>query len=87
MKVDQEALDNMEVLIPRISESIAYFEAAEIPVCPSCGSDDTASVQVGIVSMSIHIASATTKFKLVPNMKDKKADYYCNSCQTFFNSP
>jgi hypothetical protein len=56
----------------------------ELPSCPHCGSGDTASVQVGIIGRTIYIAGSTRKFKLVPNMKDKKGKYFCNDCKKYF---
>ena len=83
LKVDKETLDRMEVLYPAIVQSIQYFENAALPTCIYCGSEDTADVQVGIIGRTIHIASATTKFELIPN-GPKPGAFWCNACEKFF---
>ena len=70
---------------PGITEQLRQFEKAELPSCPHCGSDDTASVQVGIIGRTIWLAASTKKFKLVPNMVDKQGNYFCNECKKFFD--
>ena len=85
LKVDQETLDEMEQQHHGIIKTIMFFENAELPVCSHCGSSNTADVQVGIIGRTIYIASATSKFKLVPNVPDKKGKYFCNECGKFFD--
>ena len=70
---------------PDITEQIRRFAEADLPSCPHCGSEDTASVQVGMVGRAITIAASTTKVKLVPNAKDKLGIYFCNECGKYFN--
>ena len=68
--------ENMEDSYPDITEQIRRFAEAELPSCPHCGSDNTASVQVGIIGRAITIAASTPKVKLVPNAKDKLGLYF-----------
>jgi hypothetical protein len=70
---------------PGVEEQLRRFKEAELPPCPHCGSSDTASVQVGVIGRTIYLAASTKKFKLVPNMKDKLGDYFCNECGKFFD--
>jgi len=83
IKVDQKTLDHMERLFPGILDNISQFEDAKLPACPRCGSGDTADVQCGVIGRTIHIAAATTKFKLIPN-PPKPGEYFCNGCKRFF---
>jgi hypothetical protein len=76
---------SLEERYPGITEQIRQFENAELPPCPHCGSEDTASVQVGIIGRTINIASYTRKFYLVPNMSDRKGKYHCRQCRKFFD--
>jgi len=84
IKVDEKTLDQMENQHPGIKETILYFENAKLPSCPHCGSENTADVQCGIIGRTIYIATATTKFKLIPN-PPKPGSYFCNNCKEFFN--
>lgn len=83
LKIDQEALDHIESQYPGIGEAIRNREEATLPVCALCGSEDTAEVGVGIVGYSINLAAATTTFKLIPN-GPRPGEYFCNSCEKFF---
>jgi hypothetical protein len=85
LKINKETLDKMESQHECIIEQIMRFENALLPSCPHCGSNDTADVQVGIIGQTIQIATATTKFKLVPNIKDRLGKYFCNECKKFFD--
>jgi hypothetical protein len=82
LKMDQEALDYVEVQYPGIGTSIRNREEATLPVCTLCGSEYTAKVGVGIGGHSINLAAATTKFKLIPNCP-KPGTYFCNACNKF----
>lgn len=62
------------------------FSRLVVPKCPSCGSGSTATVQVGIVGLSIRLAATCHKFKLIPN-GPKPGDWYCKSCSTYFDVP
>ncbi len=84
LKINQEALDHIELQYPGIDKSIRNREEAALPVCSLCGSEDTAEVGVGLVGYSINLAAATTKFKLIPN-GPKPGTYFCNSCNKFFD--
>lgn len=84
LKIDKEALDQMEEQHPGIGETILRFEEAALPVCPRCGSENTADVQCGIIGRTIYIAAATTKLRLIAN-GPKPGKYFCNTCNEFFN--
>jgi hypothetical protein len=62
-------------------DMIVQYENAILPPCPFCGAWHTAQVSAGIVSRSIHLAAATTKFTIRPNPKGK---FICNECGEFF---
>jgi len=83
--IDEETIAKAELQYPGFRESLLRFDAKIIPPCPSCKSEDTASVTVGVVGRSIAFAVATSKLKLVPNRRGKE-DLYCNNCNTFFKS-
>jgi hypothetical protein len=83
LKVNDKTIDRMEEQHPGIKEQIFRFENAELPPCSHCGSEDTADVQVGIIGRTIYIASATSKFTLIPN-GPKPGSYRCNSCKKYF---
>jgi hypothetical protein len=70
---------------PGVTEQLRRFEEAVLPSCPHCGSEDTASVQVGIIGRTMELAASTRKFKLVPNMVNKLGKYFCNECENFFD--
>ena len=78
-------LANIEENYPGITEQIRRFVEAELPSCPYCGSEATASVQVGLTGRASAIAAATTKVKLVPHAKDKLGAYFCSACGKYFN--
>ena len=77
-------MDRMECGYPGIKAEILAFEAAETPPCKFCASADTAKVQCGLVGRSMNIATATSKFKLLPNAP-KDGKFYCNRCDKFFS--
>ena len=58
--------------------------AMEVPPCTHCGVGDTASVQVGVVWITILMASTCPKFTLIPN-EPKPGNWFYNSCQRFFD--
>ena len=82
---DAREATNIEDDYPDITEQIRRFAEAELPSCPHCGSNKTASVQVGMIGRALTIAESTTKVKLVPNAKDKLGIYFCNECGKYFN--
>lgn len=83
IKITEEVIREMEQQHPGITRTIWYFENMEIPACPTCGSGNTASVQVGIIGRTIYLAAATSKFHLTPN-GPKKGEYFCNVCHRYF---
>ncbi len=84
LKVDQKTLDKMESQYEGILKTIMYFENADLPVCPLCGSSDTADVQCGIIGRTIYLATATTKVTLVPS-SPAPGTYFCNECRKYFD--
>ena len=86
LNVDKETLNSLEEKYPGIIASIRRFEAAELPACSLCGSEDTADVQCGVIGRTINIAAATSKIKLIAN-GPKEGEYFCNTCDRFFGTP
>ena len=84
LRIDQKRIDELEKQYPEIAKDILGFEDAILPSCAHCDSEDTATVQVGVVGRTINIALATTKFRLIPN-GPKKGKYFCHSCKEFFD--
>ncbi len=62
------------------------FEAMEVPPCSRCGARDTASVQVGVIGLTIRLAATCRKFKLIPN-GPKPGEWFCHACGKFFDVP
>ena len=60
------------------------FSRMKVPPCSLCGSKDTASVQVGVVGITIRLAATCQKFKLIPN-GPPKGEWFCNHCEKFFD--
>lgn len=84
IRVTEWELDYLEARRPGVKELILRFENAVLPPCPHCGSAHTADVQVGVIGLTISIACATTKFKLLPN-HPVPGPYFCNDCQRYFD--
>jgi len=82
LKISQKELRRMGKKSPGLIDDITYFEQMDIPPCPRCKSANTASVQVGVISRTMSIACATTKFKLIMNGSPGK--YFCNDCERYF---
>lgn len=85
IKISQEEIEIMEHRYPGIKEQIQHFEAMDLPACPICGSDDTASVQAGVIGRTVLISAATTKFHLMANYNGK-GKFFCNICKKQFRS-
>ena len=83
IKITEVQLKSMEEQRPGITEQILRFEHADLPACPTCGSVDTASVQVGVMGRTINIGAATTKIHLMLNGNDEGI-YFCNVCRKQF---
>ena len=81
---DKSRLEKLERDYPGITSSIMHFDEAELPLCARCGSDETASVQIGIIGRTIAIAGMTKKFRLIAN-GPRPATYYCRKCKKYFN--
>lgn len=67
-------------------EQYRRFTQMEVPPCPRCGTSNTASVQVGVIGLTIRLAATCSKFKLIPN-GPKPGNWFCNSCGKFFDVP
>lgn len=67
-------------------EQYRRFTQMEVPACTHCSSGNTASVQVGVIGITIRLAATCPKFKLIPN-GPKPGNWFCKSCQQFFNIP
>ena len=67
LRIDEKTIAHVERQYSGFKEVLLRFESATLPAYPHCGSANTASVQVGLVGITINLAAATTKFKLVPN--------------------
>lgn len=85
IKVPTSTIEHMEENYKGITEQIWRFENAQLPPCPFCGSENTASVQVGVIGRTIHILAATSKFHLILN-GPKEGNYFCNACRKYFDS-
>jgi hypothetical protein len=81
---DKERLNKLENDYPGITDNIMYFEEAELPACTHCGSNDTASVQIGIIGRTIAIVSMTRKFYLIPN-GPAPGKYFCRTCKKYYD--
>lgn len=67
-------------------EQYRRFTNMEVPPCTRCGSGATASVQVGVIGITIRLAATCPKFKLIPN-GPKPGQWFCQSCGKFFDVP
>jgi len=65
-------------------ELYARFMGMDVPPCTQCGSHNTASVQVGVIGLTIRLAATCLKFKLIGN-GPRPGNWFCNSCQQFFD--
>ncbi len=83
LRFTEEHLEEIERQYPGLRETVHHCEEAALPSCAHCGSADTAAVGIGIVGYSIHLAAATTKYKLLANGPAPGA-YFCNACERFF---
>lgn len=83
LRVTEEQLEYLDRRRPGVRQLVMQFENADLPPCPRCGSADTARVQVGVVGVTISIACATTKIKLLANGGDARGSYWCNACERF----
>ena len=84
LKVDKAWIRAAERMYAGFRQELDDAESSDIPPCPACGSTNTARVAAGVIGRTIHLAAATTKFKLVPNRK--RADFYCNACDRYFGA-
>lgn len=83
LRISKKEMEHAEGMYPGIAKQIRTFEAAVLPACAHCGSDNTADVQCGVIGRTMCIASATTKFKLLMN-GPLPGRYFCNACRKYF---
>lgn len=83
LKIDEKRVAQVEMRYSSFGEILLRFESATLPVCSHCKSANTANVQVGCVGITINLAAATTKFKLISN-GPKPGKFFCNTCNEFF---
>jgi hypothetical protein len=81
---DNSRLEKWERDYPGIGDQIERYQKAELPPCPRCGSESTAVVGVGAVGRAILLSSMCSKYKLIGN-GPKPGEYFCNSCQRYFD--
>ena len=88
LRYSEKQLRRVETNYAGVRESIEYYEAMDIPTCPSCASDDTALIQVGLIGRTMTIAGGTTKFKLIPYRREPKwkKKFFCRACEETFGS-
>jgi hypothetical protein len=84
MRVDECTINEWERLYPGIRETILHFENSNQLPCTYCGASDTGNAQVGFTGRSIHIARATSKFKLLVN-GPIHGQNFCSQCRRHFN--
>ena len=65
-------------------EILERYNATDVPQCIHCESPDTASVECGIIGLTMALSATCRKFKLIGN-GPKLAAWYCNECKQFFN--
>ncbi|MDB4365755.1 hypothetical protein N9Z08_02390 [Pirellulales bacterium] len=63
---------------------LKQYNEMDVPQCVHCTSTDTASVECGIIRLTMALSANCRKFKLIGN-GPKPAEWYCNSCKLFFN--
>ena len=63
---------------------LKQYNGMDVPECIYCVSTDTASVECGVIRLTMALSATCRKFKLVGN-GPKPAEWYCNSCKEFFN--
>jgi len=83
IKISEDQFKHYEVNYPGITEQILRFDKRVMPPCPFCNSTDTAVVICGIIGRTIHIASATSRVKLLANRDQRH--FYCHSCKQYFD--
>ena len=77
----RKELANFSEVYERILDQ---YNGMDVPQCIHCGSTDTASVECGVIRLTMSLSATCRKFKLVGN-GPKPAEWYCNSCEKFFN--
>jgi hypothetical protein len=63
---------------------LKQYTEMDVPRCTHCGATDTASVQVGIIGLTIRLAATCRKFKLLAN-GPKPGSWFCHGCKEFFD--
>ncbi len=65
---------------------VRRFTDMQVPRCVRCGSEDTASVQVGVIGLTLRLAATCRKFKLIPD-GPQPGEWFCHGCGRFFDTP
>jgi hypothetical protein len=84
LKLNKQAMEQIEDQFPGVTKQIMRFENATVPICSHCGSEATAEVNVGMTGRAMAIASGTSKFTIVPS-GPKPGAYWCRACFQFFD--
>ena len=63
---------------------LKQYNEMDVPQCVHCASTDTASVECGVIRLTMALSANCRKFKLIGN-GPKPAKWYCNNCEAFFN--
>jgi len=85
LKISENQIKELEARYTGYRDTLMHFENATLPTCSHCGSDNTASVQCGIIGRTINLAAGTTKFRLIPN-GPKPGQFFCNDCGNYFDA-
>ena len=86
LRISREKIERMEAQYTGITQTIERFEAMEIPECPACKCEDTASVQVGVIGRTINLWAATTEFEARSTGFATLGRFFCNACSHYFDS-
>jgi pyruvate/2-oxoacid:ferredoxin oxidoreductase beta subunit len=84
LKVSKAWIRAAEQRHPGFTDTLDYYEALALPLCPLCGSTATATAITGVIGRTMELAAATTKIRLVPN--GPHTAFYCETCGKFFDA-
>ena len=65
---------------------LKQYTEMDVPRCTHCGATDTASVQVGLIGLTIRLAATCRKFKLLANGPNPR-DRFCHACKRLLDDP
>ncbi len=75
---------NMATFEQVYAKILKQYNAMDVPQCVHCESVDTASVECGVIRLTMALSANCRKFKLIGNGL-KPAKWFCNNCKSFFN--